>query len=533
MIHEEKSTKVLQIRELKEATLTHEVTLIWNIPNQFPEFTRGKVFVNDSEKTDVKLISGYVNVTDLDMDTVYSFRVSFQVDNKSYSSNSISVKTTKISKVLDVTKAPYFADPTGVLLSTEAIQSAIHDCPVNGEVLIPEKSIVLSGAIDLKSNITFKVNGILQGSGQPDDYIFDRNQENYSGSINEDGLILSRYEGWEMYCYRSLINAGGLNTNNREKYECQNISICGSGKIIGGGNSLGLAMREKFSDTVRYPQYLSDGRPGRRVRGRLLGLIQCKNVSISGLEFKNSPCWTIHMLYCMNVVTHDVHIFSHEIDNGDGWDPDSSKNLTIFKTCFDTSDDCIAIKSGKNPSGNIVNIPTKNVNIFDLEMTGGNGIALGSEESGGIVDVHVRNCKIEGTRFGIELKANSSRGGFIKNVNVDHCTIDRFLAHSVSYNLDGTAAKELPVFENIIVEDSKISGTCNLIELKGFEKENERLKLVSNIKNVTLRNIRIPNVHLEQAMSEISISGVNKVILSKIKVGESGKIDCDIKNISD
>lgn len=83
-------------------------------------------------------------------------------------------------------------------------------------------------------------------------------------------------------------------------------------------------------------------------------------------KYWKSPCWTIHMIYCDTFTTHEVNIKSRGIDNGDGWNPDSSRNLMIFDTTFGNGDDCIAIKSGKSPDGNRVNIPTRNVRIFVL-----------------------------------------------------------------------------------------------------------------------------------------------------------------------
>lgn len=67
--------------------------------------------------------------------------------------------------------------------------------------------------------------------------------------------------------------------------------------------------------------------------------------------------------------------------NGDGWDPNSSTNCTIFACEFCTGDDAVAIKSGKNPEGNIINRPTKHIRVFDCHSGFGHGICIGSEMS--------------------------------------------------------------------------------------------------------------------------------------------------------
>jgi polygalacturonase len=117
-------------------------------------------------------------------------------------------------------------------------------------------------------------------------------------------------------------------------------------------------------------------------------------------------------------VTHGVNIQSKGIDNGDGWDPDSSQNLLIFDTVFDTGDDCIAIKSGKNPEGNQINRPAKNIRLFDLAIRGGHGIAIGSEQSGGVENISFRDCQLTNTLYGLELKAQNDRGGYIRQSSI-------------------------------------------------------------------------------------------------------------------
>jgi len=56
------------------------------------------------------------------------------------------------------------------------------------------------------------------------------------------------------------------------------------------------------------------------------------------------------------------------LKNGASWDPDSSTNCTIFGCTFYTGDDFIAIKSGKNPEGNVINRPTRHIRIFDCDV---------------------------------------------------------------------------------------------------------------------------------------------------------------------
>ncbi len=449
-------------------------TLVWDKPDVYENVSGYKIYQNETVIAETSHKKTHFTVTSLSENTSYEYQVESiaEAGDSLIKSTKLSVRTKPAGKVIDVTKPPYNADSTGKSICTQILQMAIDSCKEGDTILIPEGACLLSGAIDLKSNITLCIDGVLTGSTNPQDYVIKKaGSDSCQSWINEDGLILTRYEGWEMYCYRSLINAGYLCIDDRRKTTCENIRICGNGRIVGAGNDLGMAMKKNYSDKEKYPEYVSDDIGGRRVRGRLLGLIQCRNVHITGVSIENPPCWTIHPIYCDTITIHGICIKSRGIDNGDGIDPDSSRNIMIFDTVFDTGDDCIAIKSGKNPEGNKINIPTEHVRIFDLKMIGGHGMAIGSEQSGGVRDVYMRDCVIKNTLYGLELKAHDSRGGYIKKVRMIDCEIDRFLAHSVKYNADGMPADTLPYFQDIEIKNTRISGSGKTLELIGFSDD--------------------------------------------------------------
>lgn len=495
------------------------LTLVWDKPLDYAEIAGYIVFQDEKKIARTNHNKTHFTVKDLSPDTTYEFRVeavSEHKSNKTESSPTLSVKTKSLGALIDVTKPPYCADITGQKLSTSSIQKAIDDCSYGGTVLIPKGTVILTGALELKSDMTLCVDGLLKGSLDPDDYIISKEYRGvYPGSVNKDGLILTRYEGWEMYCYRSLINAGYLNADNRMEMTCENLRICGEGTIYGGGNELGTAMKKLYADKEKYPEYVSDGMGGRRTRGRLLGLIQCKNVHLTGINIENPSCWTVHMIYCDTVTTHGVSIKTRGIDNGDGWDPDSSRNMMIFDTTFDTGDDCIAIKSGKNPDGNLVNMPTKNVRIFDLKMLGGNGMAIGSEQSGGVEGVYLRDCVIQDTNYGLELKAHNSRGGYIKNLRMVDCEINKFRAHSVNYNADGIPALTLPYFKDIVIKNTVIAGDYRAVELIGFTKEGQPEITDHYVQEVLLENVILGNKNEET--KEIYLSACHDITFINVK----------------
>lgn len=398
------------------------------------------------------------------------------------------VHTQRTKKVLDITKAPYGAVGNGYTLNTNAIQRAIDACGVDAMVYIPE-GIFLTGALRLHSDMELYLEkgAVLQGTDRREDYL---------------PLIPSRFEGMEMLCYSSLLNLGEL---DRGGYNCHDVVIRGEGTIAGGGKSLAeavityetqhlkeymLSLGDRICECER-PETI----PG-RLRPRLINISSCRNVSISGITLRDGPCWNVHMIYSENIATDHCVFRSEGVWNGDGWDPDSSRNCTIFACTFYTGDDSIAVKSGKNPQGNEINRPCEHIRIFDCVCKSGHGIAIGSEMSGGVRDVRIWDCDLSDSKWGIEIKGTKKRGGYVSDIHVRNCVVPRILFHSVDYNDDGIAALAPPVFEKCSFTDVTVLGSirsgdgrenCTAVELCGFDQKGYELK------DVRFCRVRMPN----------------------------------------
>ena len=335
---------------------------------------------------------------------------------------------------IDVTKAPYLAVGNGKTLNTLAIQKAIDDCGATDCVYIPE-GVFLTGALNLHSDMELYVSerAVLQGSKKVEDYL---------------PKIKSRFEGIERTCYRSLINIGEI--DNKAGYTSKNIVIRGGGSILGGGRELMIDTVEKESGFA----FLGDDFSARKqqcgwdTRGRLLHVCNTENIVVSNVTIGLGASWNLHFTYSKNVVTFGCKIVSWNVNNGDGWDVDSSEDCTIFDCDFDTRDDMIAVKSGKNPEGNIINRPTRNVKVFDCRCEHGHGLAVGSEMSGGVENFYVWDCQMEQSRCGMEIKGAKERGGYVKNIYVYDSSFSILAIRSVDYNSGVEKAPTPPVFEN-------------------------------------------------------------------------------------
>ncbi len=371
--------------------------------------------------------------------------------------NSVKFKTPAKGNIYNILDYGAKADTT--IKNTKAIQKAIDACIEGGTVLIP-KGIFVTGALFLKSNMTLYIEegAVLKGSTEVTDY---------------QPLIMNRFEGWELFTYASLLNAGTL--NRKGGYSVKNLRITGGGTISGGGRKLGDAMIKAN---------------GLRSRGRLILLMNCQDVSISNLTLTEPASWTLHYIYSDNVTCHDLTIITN-VRNGDGIDPDSSTDSYIFNCIFDTGDDCIAIKSGKNPEGFYIAKPTKNIRITHCDFRRGHGISIGSEMSGGVSDVLIQDCTAGALLHGMQIKATKDRGGYVRNVQVADCKLLKItIVSSLNYNNDGEAAPELPTFENLSFRNIDLSDASTkepVININGFTGMSHR------VKKLTFQNIVLPD----------------------------------------
>lgn len=459
----------------------NSATLVWNKPKVYSDVLRYHIILNGKEVG----VSAKTNYTLKNLIPLKTYTFSIKAENQqgalSASSTTLKFTTKATGKILTVTA--FGAKGDGTAVNTVSIQKAIEACPKGGTVRIP-KGVFVSGALFLKSNMTLEIakDGVLKGSGETADYL---------------PIINNRFEGWEMKTYASLLNAGVM--NNKGGFEVEQLAIKGEGTITGGGGALGKAMIDQN---------------GLRSRGRLICLMNCKDVEIQGLTIKDSPCWTIHYIYSKGISCHDLNI-SSTAHNGDGLDPDSSDDSYIFNCTFSTGDDCIAIKSGKNPEGYTIGKPTRNVNISNCEFTRGHGISIGSEMSGGVSDVLVQDCTAGALLHGMQIKGTKDRGGYVKNVTVADCQLLKITIFSaVNYNNDGAAAPEPPVFENFVFRNIDLSKALTkepVININGFKAEGHKLK------NVVFDAIKLPGG------AEIKVNDAKDVQFNNIITGNGTK----------
>eukprot|EP01084_Bolivina_argentea_P263202 445380_1 len=359
----------------------------------------------------------------------------------------------------------YGAKGDNKTINTKFIQSAIDDCGKASNDSKHEKSLVIlpslyhndgetiyiSGALFLKSNLAFYIEKDVRLLATSD-------KSNKSWPY-----IYTRRAGTMMLTHSSLLN-GGLCVNltnyntSRIGDQCskwnklKNIKIFGYGKMDGNGNS-------GWYNQSNNKQISSCSGDLCKVRPCLVNLMWIDDLVIFNITLENPPFWTLHILFCNNILIDNISIFT-DSPNGDGIDPDSCSNVLIQNSYITTGDDQISVKSGKNADGRAVGISSNNITIVNMIMGKGDGLTIGSEMSGNVTNVLFENIVMNGTTNGVRVKSKVGRGGMVANVtykNIVMTNVSTGIIISEYYqpkvNASGNA---IPIFKNIYIEN--ISG---------------------------------------------------------------------------
>ncbi|MDD4400024.1 MAG: glycosyl hydrolase family 28 protein, partial [Dysgonamonadaceae bacterium] len=237
----------------------------------------------------------------------------------------------------------------------------------------------------------------------------------------------------------------------------------------------------------------------------MVSFIECKNLLLEGVLFENSPAWNVHPLMCENVILDGVFIKNPGYSqNGDGLDLESCVNSIIVNSLFDVGDDGICIKSGKDEEGRLRGRPTENVIVENCKVFQGHGgFVVGSEMSGGVKNISVKNCQFLGTDVGLRFKSNRGRGGVVENIYISDIYMFNIATDSFLFDLfyGGKSASEAladgdttPVDEHEIPVTDETPVFKN-IYVKNLVSRNARRAMLFN----GLPEMNIENINLENA----------------------------------
>ena len=241
---------------------------------------------------------------------------------------------------------------------------------------------------------------------------------------------------------------------------------------------------------------------------------KCKNLFISGVRMINSPMWFISPVMCENVIIEGVNVRSVG-PNTDGCDPDACKNVWIKDSFFNTGDDCIAIKSGRDEDGRGHGIPAENILIENCEMKNGHGgVVIGSEIAGGARNIYAINCNMDSPHLDrvLRIKTSSSRGGIIENIFMKDIRVGKYKESALHFNMFyENPGDHIPAIRNIWVEDMQVTeGGQYAIFVNAYEESPvENLRLVNCTINGVKENANIDHVKKMQ-FKNVRINGKKK-----------------------
>ncbi|OXB23050.1 glycoside hydrolase [Flavobacterium tructae] len=423
--------------------------------------------------------------------------------NKDLIVKSIS-KTRFLDKTYNVNDFGAVAD--GKTLNTLAFEKAIKACAQNGggKVLIPAGKYV-TGAIHLESNVNL--------------YLDDHAEVLFSIDPKEYPMVHTSFEGTELMNYSPLIYA-----KNKT-----NIAITGRGTLNGqadatnwwiwsGGKDYGWKKGIPSQNDPQNRAVLIDmaekGVPikerifgeGRYLRPNFMEFFECSTILVKDVTIINAPFWILHPLKSNNIIIDGVTVNSHG-PNNDGCDPEYSQNVLIKNCTFNTGDDCIAIKAGRDGDGRRVAIPSKNIIVQNCKMIDGHGgVVIGSEISAGVNTIFVEDCVMDSPNLdrAIRIKTNSKRGGVIENVFVRNLEVgtvkECVLKLNMFYNVYGSQTGNfIPTIRNISLENINVkNGGKYGVWAEGYEQ--------SPVENITLKNVviqKVDSVHLLKNVKNI------------------------------
>jgi polygalacturonase len=352
---------------------------------------------------------------------------------------------------------------------TDAIRKAIDACrAAGGGRVVVSPGVFLTGAIHLRSNVNLFISegATLKFSTDPAKYL---------------PVVFTRFEGTECLNFSPPIYA----------FEQENIAITGPGVVDGQASKENWwAWARRAADDADSPakadigRLLDFGQRGVPVEQRVFGaghflrpnfiqLYRCRNVLIEEIAIRNSPMWEIHPVLSVNVTVRGVKISSHG-PNNDGCNPESSRDVLIEDCVFDTGDDCIAIKSGRDNDGRRVATASENIVIRNCTMKDGHGgVVMGSEMSGNIRNVYVENCHMDSPNLdrAFRIKSNARRGGIVENIFARNVEIGRVAEAVLTIDFlyeTGAVGEHRPVARNILLEKIQSSASPRVMWIVSF-----------------------------------------------------------------
>lgn len=321
----------------------------------------------------------------------------------------------------------------GVTLCTDAFEAAISSLAAEGggHLIVPS-GVWLTGPIVLKSGIDLHL---------------------------ERGAILQLTPDKRLHFSSTEYDDRANPGISAEK--CHDISITGEGIIDGNGKYWRYAKREKMSDTewkdlrklggsvsedgkFWFPDHLkhfedltSSPEDEEALRAHLIIIKRCERVLIQGVTVQNSPRFHVNPTRCEDVILDGITVrCPWNAQNGDGIDIGNSRRVLVVNCTVDVGDDGICMKGGSGQSGLNAG-PCTDILIRDNTVFHAHGgFVIGSDYSGGMDRIVVKDCTFSGTDTGLRFKSAPDRGGRTNDIYISDITMNDIREAAVTFQCD-------------------------------------------------------------------------------------------------
>lgn len=403
----------------------------------------------------------------------------------------------------------YGAVGDGTTDCTDAFRKAIADCAESGggRVVVPAGRF-LTGAIHLRGNVNLHVTkeATIAFSRDPRAYL---------------PVVLTRFEGTELMNYSPFLYA----------LDQRNVAITGEGTLDGQAGpdnwwswkgSRGAGWKPGMPDYNSARDRLLDmaerGVPvaqrvfgeGDYLRPNFIQPYRCRNVLMENVTIVNSPMWEINPVLCTNVTVRGVKISSLG-PNNDGCDPESCRDVLIERCVFNTGDDCIAIKSGRNADGRRLHVPSEYIIVRGCTMADGHGgVTIGSEISGDCRWVFAERNTMDSPRLdrALRLKNNAARGGVLEHIYMRDCTVGQVADSVLSidfYYEEGPKGAFTPVVRDVRMDRVTSRKSRYGLYLRGFP-------------NAPIRDVRVVDCTFDNVARGNVVEHVEGLVLTGTKI---------------
>lgn len=310
-----------------------------------------------------------------------------------------------------VTLTDFGAVGDGITLNTEAFAKAIAALSKKGggHLIVPA-GIWLTGLISLKDNIDLHLekNAIILASPDKRDHLKGEKtatlisaSKRKNISITGEGVIDGNGAFWRP------VKRGKVSDDEWKHFKAMGGTVTDDGKLW------------YPYDLKHYDNIAASAKEQEKLRTHLVRMTDCERVYIAGVTLQNAPKFHLIPTRCKDVIIDGVMVrCPWNAQNGDAIDLSSCRNVLVVNNTIDAGDDGICLKAGAGAKG-VGYGPCENILIENnVVFHAHGGFVIGSEFSGGMRNIVVRNNRFMGTDTGLRFKSGVGRGGLCENIYI-------------------------------------------------------------------------------------------------------------------